>query len=208
MLLLALVFIILEECSAALCISSTVRAGRGQCGGQDVGAATLLPPLSCISLSAPPPQVCWGTYMCVPSCTNMVLQSGQFAGLQVFQPLPFVQVCPLHVAFSARIGDRKSPNSFPTLCHGPSQRQTNLLHCWLYSRVQLGYTVLREVVGVSLPQGFPAGTLSAKTMLFFRLESDVSLLKGRASVLGRFSARWYGMSSPLLQCATGISVLL
>lgn len=101
-----------------------------------------------------------------------------------------------------------SPNSFPTLCHGPSQRQTNLLHCWLYSRVQLGYTVLREVVGVSLPQGFPAGTLSAKTMLFFRLESDVSLLKGRASVLGRFSARWYGMSSPLLQCATGISVLL
>lgn len=76
------------------------------------------------------------------------------------------------------------------------------------ARCSWGYTVLREVVGVSLPQGFPAGTLSAKTMLFFRLESDVSLLKGRASVLGRFSARWYGMSSPLLQCATGISVLL
>lgn len=208
MLLLALVFIILEECSAALCISSTVRAGRGQCGGQDVGAATLLPPLSCISLSAPAPQVCWGTYMCVASCTNMVLQSGQFAGLQVFQPLPFVQVCPLHVAFSARIGDRKSPTLSQLSAMGLLKGKQTCCTAGCTAGCSWGYTVLREVVGVSLPQGFPAGTLSAKTMLFFRLESDVSLLKGRASVLGRFSARWYGMSSPLLQCATGISVLL
>lgn len=68
--------------------------------------------------------------------------------------------------------------------------------------------VLRELVGESLLQGFPDWTLSAKTVLFFRLESDLSLLKGRASFSEGFSARWYGMSSPLLQCATGISVLL
>lgn len=145
-------------------------------------------PLSCISLSAPSPQACWGTYMCVPSCTNVVPQSRQFAGLQMFQPLPFVQVCPLYVAFSARIGHRKRL-TLPQLCREPPRRQTNTLHCWSYSRVQLRYTALREVVGESLPQGFPAGTLSSKTVPHFRLESDLSLLIGRASVSGRFSAR-------------------
>lgn len=42
---LGLVFIILEERSATLCISSAVRAGRGQRRGKVPGQPALLPPL-------------------------------------------------------------------------------------------------------------------------------------------------------------------
>lgn len=124
--------------------------------------------------------------MCVPSCTDMVLQSRQFADLQIFQPLPFVQVCPLYLVPGLGIVRvQPFPNSLPRA----SSKANKLAALLVVQQGAAGYTSLREVVGESLPQGFSAGTVSAKPVLFFRLESDLSLLKGRASVSGRFSAR-------------------
>lgn len=72
---LGLIFIILEERLAILCLFCSPGWQRAV-SGQGAGAASLaLPPLPCILLLAPPPQL--GT----------VLQSGQSDGPEVPQPL-------------------------------------------------------------------------------------------------------------------------
>lgn len=123
---------------------------------------------------------------CIHVCAQ--LQSRQFAGLQISQPLPFLQVCPLYVPFSARIGRRKSP-TLPQLS-AASLLKSKQTCCTAGRSAGCSWGSPEKCQGGSLPQGFPTGTLSAKTVLFFRLESDLSSLKGRASVSGRFSAGW------------------
>lgn len=123
---LGLAFIIPEERSATLCVSSAVRASRGRRRGKVPRQPASLSPLfpACL-LWAPPPRVSWGTRVCSRAQTRCCSLDGLPAH-GCSSPCFFCGrvLCALHLVLGLGLGVGRDPSFSPTHAYFKSRPGT------------------------------------------------------------------------------------